>query len=288
MSNYTQNVFFTAKDSLITGDANKKIKGSEMDAELAEIASTIATKEDSANRGAANGYAPLNSSGIVPSANLPVTPTASEATAGLVEMATTAEAAAGVDTTRAVTAAGIEAWASQNAAMVKQLSDSASPGADRILFWDQSASALGFLSYTGMTLTGTVLSVDAQVTTNASLLTSGTLPDARIQVTGVTQHQASLSIAETQIADGSVFPRLAASETVGGTWTFTNLTISGTVSGNTTFSGALSISGTINKSGAGKYPYFGSATQSSGIITIGTAAVSGTPAAGDIYIQHAV
>jgi len=44
MSNYSQNVFFAPKDSLTTGDANKRIKGSEIDAELQEISDAIATK----------------------------------------------------------------------------------------------------------------------------------------------------------------------------------------------------------------------------------------------------
>jgi len=282
MSNYTQNVNFTAKDSLTTGDPNKKIKGSEMDAELGEIASTMATKEDAANKGVASGYASLDGTVKVPVAQLPST---SETAQGIVEMATTAEVVTGTDTARAVTPAGVEAWASQNAAMVKQLSDYTSPGADRILFWDQSAAALGFLSYTGLTITGTAIAVDTQ--TNAAALTSGILPDARIQATGVTQHQASLSIAESQIPDSTILARVGSNETISGTWTYTNLTINGTISGNTTFGGNLTFSGTLTKSAAGKFPYFGSATQSSGIITIGTAAVSGTPGAGDIYIQHA-
>lgn len=38
----------------------------------------------------------------------------------------------------------------------------------------------------------------------------------------VTAHQAALSIAETQIPDGSVLARVAANETISGTWTFSN------------------------------------------------------------------
>jgi hypothetical protein len=44
MSNYSQNVFFAPKDALTTGDPDKVIKGSEMDAELQEISDAIATK----------------------------------------------------------------------------------------------------------------------------------------------------------------------------------------------------------------------------------------------------
>jgi len=46
VSNYTQITDFSAKDALATGDANKKILGSDMDAELAAISTAIATKGD--------------------------------------------------------------------------------------------------------------------------------------------------------------------------------------------------------------------------------------------------
>jgi hypothetical protein len=48
MSNYTQSTFFTPKDSLITGDPLKLIKGSEVDPELAAISTAIGTKVDTA------------------------------------------------------------------------------------------------------------------------------------------------------------------------------------------------------------------------------------------------
>ncbi len=47
MSNYSQNVFFGPKDALATGLAAKKIKGTEIDAELQEISDAIATKVES-------------------------------------------------------------------------------------------------------------------------------------------------------------------------------------------------------------------------------------------------
>jgi len=46
MSNYTQNTFFANKDNLATGNANKKILGSEVDAEFAEIATAVASKTE--------------------------------------------------------------------------------------------------------------------------------------------------------------------------------------------------------------------------------------------------
>ncbi len=46
MSNYTQSTNFTAKDSLPSGDAAKKVKGVDFDGEFGPIATAIATKVD--------------------------------------------------------------------------------------------------------------------------------------------------------------------------------------------------------------------------------------------------
>lgn len=47
MSNYVQVTSFGPKDSLTTGDPNKKILGSQIDSELSAIASAISSKQDS-------------------------------------------------------------------------------------------------------------------------------------------------------------------------------------------------------------------------------------------------
>ena len=47
MSNYTKTVNFAAKDSLTTGDANKVVKGTEIDTEFNNIATAVATKLES-------------------------------------------------------------------------------------------------------------------------------------------------------------------------------------------------------------------------------------------------
>ena len=49
MSNYTKTVNFAAKDSLTTGDANKVVKGTEIDTEFNNIATAVATKYDSSS-----------------------------------------------------------------------------------------------------------------------------------------------------------------------------------------------------------------------------------------------
>ena len=44
MSNYTKATNFTLKDGLVTGDVNKIIKGSEIDAEYVAISAAISSK----------------------------------------------------------------------------------------------------------------------------------------------------------------------------------------------------------------------------------------------------
>ena len=266
MSNYTQNVSYGPKDALTTGDAAKRIKGVEIDAEFAEIATAISSKEDAANKGVASGYASLDASVLVPSAQLPA---ATDAAKGAVELATTAEVVTGTDTTRAVTAAGVEAWAAQNGGMVQDISNLSDPGADRLLGWDDSlGAAIGFTLGSQLAFSGSTVICTVDLTNlSATNLTSGTIPNARIAVTGVTQHQASLSIAETQIADGAVFPRIGTAETITAAWVF-----SGT--------------GAITRSGQGVHPYLVGSGNTGGAITLSTSAASGTPGAGDIWIQY--
>lgn len=60
-------------------------------------------------------------------------------------------------------------------------------------------------------------------------IVSGTMADARIAVTNVTQWQASLSIAETQIPDGTILCRVAGNEAITGAWTFNTSLPSSTI-----------------------------------------------------------
>ena len=46
MSNYTKTTNFTAKDSLASGDANKVVRGSEIDTEFNNIATAVNSKAD--------------------------------------------------------------------------------------------------------------------------------------------------------------------------------------------------------------------------------------------------
>lgn len=71
MSDYSKLTAFTPKDSLPVDDPEKLVVGAELDGEFDAIATAIATKEDKVNKGAANGYAPLDSDARVPRVNLP-------------------------------------------------------------------------------------------------------------------------------------------------------------------------------------------------------------------------
>lgn len=70
MSDYTKTTDFSAKDALATGDPEKVALGTDVDVEFDAIATAIATKEDSANKGVNNGYCPLDGAADVPDANL--------------------------------------------------------------------------------------------------------------------------------------------------------------------------------------------------------------------------
>jgi trimeric autotransporter adhesin len=77
MSNYTKTVNFAAKDSLTTGDANKVVKGTEIDTEYNNIATAIATKYDSSSTiavanggtGATTAASAVSNLGALPAAN---------------------------------------------------------------------------------------------------------------------------------------------------------------------------------------------------------------------------
>lgn len=65
MSNYIKTTDFAIKDTYASGDSRKVAKGADVDVEFNNIQTAVATKEDSANKGIANGYAPLDASALV-------------------------------------------------------------------------------------------------------------------------------------------------------------------------------------------------------------------------------
>lgn len=73
MANYVVTTDFAPKDALPTGNPAKAAQGTQVATEFNNIATAIATKQDTANKGVANGYASLDVSGDVPDTELPAT-----------------------------------------------------------------------------------------------------------------------------------------------------------------------------------------------------------------------
>ena len=125
MSDYTQVNDYSAKDALPTGNPSKLVKGSDFDAEFSAIATAITSKYDDT------------------------------------DLADVATAQAATDNTVLITPARLGSWAQNAAGMVEDLQGLADPAADRVLFWDNSASGLALLTIsTGLTLSGTTLTVN--------------------------------------------------------------------------------------------------------------------------------
>lgn len=124
MADYTKTTNFTAKDSLSSGNPDKLIKGSDFDTEFDAIATAVATKYD---------------------AN---------------DLASSGEAVAETANDKLMTPLRVANWADANGGMVGDLQALADPNADRILFWDDSASALTTLTPNdGISISGTDLNV---------------------------------------------------------------------------------------------------------------------------------
>lgn len=70
---------------------------------------------------------------------------------------------------------------------------------------------------------------------DASAVTTGSFINARISQSSVKQHEASFAINESQITDGNIFPRLAGTETVIGSWTFNSPVVGATPSSDSHF-----------------------------------------------------
>lgn len=126
MSDYSVTTDFSVKDALPTGNPSKLIVGAEFDVEFDAIAVAIATKYDSA------------------------------------DLASLAQAQAGADNTVLMTPLRTEnwadTWAAENAGAIADIQAIADPGADRVLFWDDSSNAVEWLTMgTNLSITGNTL-----------------------------------------------------------------------------------------------------------------------------------
>lgn len=141
-------------------------------------------------------------------------------------------------------------------------------------FW--RVVAAGFI--TGSPLAGTTLAASSNATIGGTLNVTGistfsqgifTLPSIFQTVTGY-----NYGVRIQAIASGSAI--LQFTDSTGAQWA----TFLSTGNGN------LTVNASLQKASSGAYPFFGSGTNSSGVITVSSSAPSGTPGAGDIWLQH--
>ena len=174
MADYTKTTDFAAKDALASGNPAKTIVGTEFDDEFNNIATAIATKYDSTDGNVANGVAVLDGSALLLPAVIPQATTTAK---GGGESATDAEAAAGTDATKLITADNLGA----NAGIVADLIGLADPNVDRLIGWDDSAnSAIFFTLGNGLETDLTNARVDVSAIAGAGL--DGTTSDLVIDV----------------------------------------------------------------------------------------------------------
>lgn len=122
MTDYSKNEDYAAKDALASGDPDKLILGSDIDGELAELVTAVASKYDSS------------------------------------DIASQAQAIAMLDNTTLITPLRLGQALSGGAGIVADLIALADPNADRGLFWDESANAVTFFDLgTGLAFTATTL-----------------------------------------------------------------------------------------------------------------------------------
>ena len=87
--------------------------------------------------------------------------------------------------------------------------------------WDQDLDVIAGLSGSAGFLKKTAPNTWS-IDTATYLDSANPVPDGNITESSVTQHEAALTILESQITDGSILARVAGNETVSGTWTFSN------------------------------------------------------------------
>lgn len=164
MSDYSRVWDFSTK----TGDP---ILGSDVDDEFDALVIAVASKVDESREGAANGIATLGATLLIPvgisgdpDAGGGQIPEASATALGAVELATTAEAQALTDTLRVLTPDTLDDVLTDNAGILKDLFSLTDPGADRIVFWNNTGSNAAFLSLSSdFTISGAQLSLAATI-----------------------------------------------------------------------------------------------------------------------------
>lgn len=180
MSNYTQSIDFSDKDALPSGNPAKLGRGADLDTELGLISVAIATKEDSANKGTANGYAGLNASSaltnnLASGSQIPDDGVANTKLANMAAATVKGQIVGGSGDPVDLTAAQL--------VDILETADGAGTGLD--------ADTLDGVQGSGYSQTGHAHA--------AGDVTSGTFVDARVAQSNVTQHQTALAINTDQL-----------------------------------------------------------------------------------------
>jgi len=182
MSNYTKTVNFAAKDALTTGDANKVVKGTEIDTEFNNIATAVATKLDSSSSISLT----TGVTGVLPVAN-GGTGSGSGVAASIVLAGTFSTGAYAFASTSSLQLGPISPSASHRftstavathpAATLNLTSDSSSTG---LVITDQvvGSTSRTLINFATGTFPGTGY---ASVTTNGTTVTYGTSSDYRLK-----------------------------------------------------------------------------------------------------------
>lgn len=187
MSNYIKTTDFAAKDALASGNPNKIASGTQVDAEFNNIATAIATKEDTSDKAAANGYASLDANAVVPDAQISESSvTQHEAALTILEtQITNGSLLARVASTETISAVWnfTSAPTISGGTIMHSGNDGTGSGFDADLLDGNHAAAFATASHAHAT----------------SDITSGTLADARVAASNVTQHAFALILAAATI-----------------------------------------------------------------------------------------
>lgn len=196
MANYTKTTDFAAKDTLPGGDTNKVVRGTEFETEFDAISTAIATKSDTAS----------------PTFTGTVTIPTVDINAGAIDGTTIGANSAAAGTFTNLTASGtlnlsgLSVTFSQLDAGAVTLSSETFSDVD-----NQIPTNAAVIDYVAATIPAI-----SEVNDLSAVVTWANVPDANITQSSVTQHQAALSIAATQLTGNITVPgnvRLAPSGT---------------------------------------------------------------------------
>jgi hypothetical protein len=188
MSNYVQITSFGPKDALSAGDPNKKIVGSQFDAEFAAIATAVASKKETVTQGDVTAH-----QAALTIAETQITDGAVLARVGSNETITGTWTFSNLPS---VTGATI--WTSANDGIGSGLDADLLDGYHAAVYFDRT-NHTGTQSVSSITGLATSATVDA---TNATNISSGTLALARLD-SKVVRHGGSYSSATITVSTSS-------------------------------------------------------------------------------------